>query len=300
MSSGQGNIQNDEKQKLGRKLVAMAVKAGKNCSKNVLSRRKASQASRPQELSPAVSAASPDDVSFNIAIPVFASVACLSQESQVQASAGNTEVTRGSENRLQLSGLGVSRDPDYRSIEAMEIAPSDDPIPAVDRESEHMIPAKSSMEHALERESSAAQQNAPLADNFSASAQSEDPDTQRTLQKYEKAKQKMKDSLKFRRNEWGSFEFPQLEKFSDQEELSTLRNEINKVLDCRRQKDTVTNQTIWSKTKKVVENIFTATSPFAKNFLTVAKDAVQIPVLNPYGLLCGGLMLLITVHSEIL
>jgi hypothetical protein len=129
------------------------------------------------------------------------------------------------------------------------------------------------------------------------SVQPEDPDTKRTLHRYEKAKQQMKESLDLRRNEWGSFNFTELDTLSEQEELSALLNAIDKVLDSRSQKDSIMNPTKWTKCKKVIANTFTATSPFAKNLLTIAKEAVQIPVLNPYGLLFGGLMLLITVHS---
>jgi hypothetical protein len=101
-----------------------------------------------------------------------------------------------------------------------------------------------------------------------------DPDTNRAYQRYENAKRKITDSLKIRRNDWESFDFPQLNGHSEQEELSTLRSEINNVLESRKRTVRASLST-WSKSKAIVEN-FTAISPFAKNFLTVAKDAQQV------------------------
>lgn len=70
------------------------------------------------------------------------------------------------------------------------------------------------------------------------------------------------------------------------------------------------NLGFWSKRKSTVKRPFSAISPFAKTFLEIAKEASSvlqsiiysliensIPNLNPYGLLCAGLLLLITVHS---
>ena len=178
----------------------------------------------------------------------------------------------------------------------LEITPRADRVRAFDHGREQPVHSDSSTDNTLQGVAATQLDNTQLTNNLVAAAQPEDPDAKRTLDRYEKAKQQMKEALKFRRNEWGSFDFPQLNTLSEQERRSTLLNEIDKVLDSRSQKDSVVNPTKWAKCKKVVANTFTATSPFAMNLLTIAKDSTQIPVMNPYGLLFGGLMLLITVQ----
>jgi len=70
------------------------------------------------------------------------------------------------------------------------------------------------------------------------------------------------------------------------------------------------NPTKWAKSKHIFEHCFRALSPFMKNMLSVGLNAAQvsptieattnvkIPVLNPYGLLFGGLLLLIMVYFQ--
>ena len=87
---------------------------------------------------------------------------------------------------------------------------------------------------------------------------------------------------------------------------SLFKEKINVIIDAW--KNEVNDQTAWEKCKHTIQCAFTAFSPFAKHFLTIAKDAqavfstpylshLQIPVLNPYGLLCSGLLLLIVVKT---
>src|ERR1700694_3637937 len=47
---------------------------------------------------------------------------------------------------------------------------------------------------------------------------SEDPDTERTQQRYERAKENMKAALQIRRNEWGAFEWSDLDTLSEQDD----------------------------------------------------------------------------------
>jgi hypothetical protein len=101
-----------------------------------------------------------------------------------------------------------------------------------------------------------------------------DPDSTRALERYESAKEKLKASLKIRRKEWGSFDFPELDALSEQEGLSTLRSEINKVLDNK--KESIPNSTVWSKCTETIKKIFVAISPITKNVLTVAKEAQSV------------------------
>jgi hypothetical protein len=97
-----------------------------------------------------------------------------------------------------------------------------------------------------------------------------DPDTVRTLERYEKAKDQLRRALKVRRNDWGSFEFPDLDRISEKEEPDKLQTEIDKVLDAR------IKSAAQFTAKGVVKQIFMALSPFAKNFLTVASAAQSV------------------------
>jgi hypothetical protein len=243
------------------------------------------------------------------------------------------ELTPGGGNRLASKGLALPGDQDDRTPESddMEIKLIANTTPIVDGVPEHTAPRnsgkaperddlevtpKADLVHAFDHGREQATHgdsstdnipqvvtatqldNAELANDVGASAQPEDPDSKRTLDRYEEAKRHMKEALTFRRNEWGSFDFPQLDTLSEQEGLSALLKEIDKVLDRRSQKDSVVNSTKWAKCKKVVANTFTAISPLVTNVLTITKEGASIPVLNPYGLLFGGLMLLITVHPR--
>lgn len=130
-------------------------------------------------------------------------------------------------------------------------------------------------------------------------------DRERTRERYEAAATLLEESLKHRQGHWGSFEFPELSGEPEKINDSQFRRKIELALESRR--NSVKDRTGWSKGKDIVECIFTALSPLSKNFLTIAKEGQavppslclrltsQIPVLNPYGLICGGLLLLITV-----
>lgn len=129
-------------------------------------------------------------------------------------------------------------------------------------------------------------------------------DRERTRERYSEASQLLQDAVKGHQK-WGVFEFPEItgepEGFND----SWFKDKINEVLKSR--KEAMQKLSGWGKYEHLIQCAFTAFSPFAKNFLTIAKEAQQvspffkrvltckIALLNPYGLLCGGLLLLITV-----
>jgi hypothetical protein len=321
--------QKDNPHKLGR-VLNMTVNVGKQC-RNILRRHrdKASQALCPQDASPAILESVGDNASTSISDPIFAPVLLSTEAAIVQANAEKTKLTQDSQTRLGSKEIALPREQGDGTAESndLEIRPISDTILTTDDVADHTTPGNSSKvpkrddleitprvglvrafdqgpeqpihgnsgtENTLRGAAATRLDNAQLTNDVGAS---EDPDTKRTLHRYEKAKQQIRESLKFCRNEWGSFIFPEVDTLSEQEELSALLNAIDKVLDRRSQKDSVMNPTKWEKCKKVVANIFTATSPFAKNLLTIAKEGAQIPIMNPYGLLFGGLMLLITVRS---
>ena len=78
------------------------------------------------------------------------------------------------------------------------------------------------------------------------------------------------------RAEWGSFEFPELqggpEKFDD----SQFRDRIYQTLEA--QGNSIKDQMIWGKCRQAVQSIFTALSPFAKNFITIAQEGQSVSI----------------------
>lgn len=118
----------------------------------------------------------------------------------------------------------------------------------------------------------------------------------------------LEETVKAYEGRWGSFEFAELKGEPEDFNDSLFRDQINTLMDARR--NDVSDQTTWEKCRHAVQCAFTAFSPFAKNFLTIMKEGqavrviprlshLQIPALNPYGLLCGGLLLLIVVKSPV-
>jgi hypothetical protein len=330
MSSVQPKSQNNGMHKLRRKVINMTMNIGKQC-RNIFRRRKVSQPPGPKYPSPAKLESAGNNASVSSPDPEFAPVRRSTEAAIFQANAEKTEITHDSGAR-HLSEKVVALPPDQnnRTPESndLEIRPISDTIPTLDdvpeytearnsgkapeRDDLEITPREdlvrafdrgreqpthdSSTDNTLQGVTATKPDNAELINNVGAYAQLEDPDSKRTFNRYEEAKRQIKEALKFRCNEWGSFDLPQLETLSEQEGLSALLKEIDKILDSRSQKDSVVNPTKWEKCRNAVVNTFMATSPFVMNVLTITKEGAQIPVLNPYGLLFGGLMLLITVH----
>ena len=109
---------------------------------------------------------------------------------------------------------------------------------------------------------------------------SDDPDTVRTQERYHKAAKLLKDTLRVRRDDWKSFEFPELDKLSEKEDVAKLQAEINKVLEAREM--SIKNKSNWGKCKGIVELVFTTLSPFAKNVLGVAINIQSVRILSGY------------------
>jgi hypothetical protein len=84
----------------------------------------------------------------------------------------------------------------------------------------------------------------------------------------------LKQALKYRRHEWGSFDFPEIDSISEEQEPAKLQDEIENVLNSK--KNAIKNPTTWSKSKDIIKKAFMALSPFAKNFLTVAANAQSV------------------------
>ena len=101
-------------------------------------------------------------------------------------------------------------------------------------------------------------------------------DDKRTL-RYAKAVKDLKESLELGREHWKGFAFPDVEGVS--ETITQMHRELETVLNVW----TVSqeNPDLWSKAKHKAAQVFTATSPFFKNFLTVAMNAQSVRPLQP-------------------
>jgi len=98
-------------------------------------------------------------------------------------------------------------------------------------------------------------------------------DRERTRERYKEASNLLQDAVK-RHEKWGAFDFPELtgepEGFND----SQFKDKINAVLQSRKQ--ALKDLSGWKKCEHAVQCAFTAFSPFAKNFLTIAKEGQQV------------------------
>jgi hypothetical protein len=98
-------------------------------------------------------------------------------------------------------------------------------------------------------------------------------DGKRTLMRYVAAVGELRAALKLRRPGWESFEFPEFDAIPESEETLALLQEAieGKLNSCQELGD----RSIWRKGKMLAERLFVALSPFAKNFLTIAKEASE-------------------------
>lgn len=101
-----------------------------------------------------------------------------------------------------------------------------------------------------------------------------DTDTMNTLKRHNAAIENLRSGLADRRNEWRSFEFSGRHTWSESRDSSRLRQEIEKVLDAKRQ--SIKNTTAISKSKAVIEYIYQALSPFFKSLLTVGRNVQSV------------------------
>jgi hypothetical protein len=103
---------------------------------------------------------------------------------------------------------------------------------------------------------------------------SESPDRQRAKARYVAAAQALEDAVKGREKRWGSFKFPALEGELENIDHSQFQDKINETLQTieRPVKDVKS----WKKCTHVLESIFLALSPLARNTLTIAREAQSV------------------------
>jgi hypothetical protein len=102
----------------------------------------------------------------------------------------------------------------------------------------------------------------------------ESPDRQRTKARYETAAKELEDAVKGRENIWGSFEFPELRGELEGFDKSQFQEKINKALETREHK--AKDRRAWGKCRHVLQSAFVGFSPFAKTFLTIAKEGQSV------------------------
>ena len=102
--------------------------------------------------------------------------------------------------------------------------------------------------------------------------QMDDIDRHQTVLRYNRALERFLKALKLGKEDW-DVEFPSIND-PDWKNLLLLQDEVKKRI--KRQSSTEYSEHAWSKTKRFVEQIYTTTGPFLKNFLTIAKEASQV------------------------
>ena len=102
-------------------------------------------------------------------------------------------------------------------------------------------------------------------------------DDKRTTLRYTKAVTDLKKSLELGRENWEGVALPDVEGVSGK--ITQMRGELETALNAwTLSRD---NPDLWSKAKHRAAQVFTATSPFFKNFLTVAMNAQSVRPLEP-------------------
>ena len=99
-------------------------------------------------------------------------------------------------------------------------------------------------------------------------------DQERTKLRYEKAAKALAKSLKLCQRDWPPFELPKFNDVVNDDVLPDVQEAIEKMLNAREQ--SMKNPDFWSKRKRTITRIFSATSPFAKSFLQIAKAGSSV------------------------
>lgn len=101
------------------------------------------------------------------------------------------------------------------------------------------------------------------------------PDTLRSLERYNNAMKLLKEATKVHGDDWGSFEFPELDQVGEYEDITILQTEINRVLDSR--DDSLKNTAAWPKLKEIVrKGMLALTGPFVQRALSIATTMANV------------------------
>jgi hypothetical protein len=132
-------------------------------------------------------------------------------------------------------------------------------------------------------------------------------DDERTLLRYRTAVETLRTAANATPSVgWGSLDLSPLDAVGDLDGIDTIRGKIDETLNIHQYRRDHPDRV--GKLTAFAEKIFATIGPFTANFLTVAQQAqsvyssliftdMKIPILNPYGILCSGLLLLMSVSS---
>ena len=98
-------------------------------------------------------------------------------------------------------------------------------------------------------------------------------DNERTRDRYLKALSLLEDALKGRNEKWGNFEIPKLEGELENVNPEEFRGKLEALTESF---GTIPDRNWIGKCAYVLQCCFTAFAPFAKNFLAIAKEGVQV------------------------
>jgi hypothetical protein len=120
----------------------------------------------------------------------------------------------------------------------------------------------------------------------------ESKDRQATKARYAEAAKLLENAVKGREKRWGSFELPELTGEPKDSDDLEFKEKLHLAFEAQRSK--FKDQSAWAKSRRFVECIFTALSPFAKTFLHIAKEGQSVSAL----LLVAGNIL--TIYNRLL
>ena len=123
---------------------------------------------------------------------------------------------------------------------------------------------------------SSVQTNESLATSPYPNSDAKTGDRQRTRTRYFDSVKLLEDAVKANQDKGGSFDFPELKGEPKSFDDWQFREKINTVMNAR--KNDINDQTAWAKCRHTVQCAFTAFSPFAKNFLTIATNVQAVHI----------------------
>lgn len=101
-------------------------------------------------------------------------------------------------------------------------------------------------------------------------------DRQRTKARYLASIKALEEAVKGREHQWGSFDFPELRGELEDFHTSQLKEKVNEALEAREHR--VKDRKAWGKFRQAAECCFTTFTPFAMNFLTIAKAGSSVMI----------------------
>lgn len=99
-------------------------------------------------------------------------------------------------------------------------------------------------------------------------------DRQQSMDRYAHAETTLRKALQRGQNRWKSVEIPSFGMNEERLDEMQLLDRVNTILDTQRSAGVA--KSYWEQCKRVIQSIFTATSPFATTFLTMARNGSSV------------------------